>query len=84
MWNPTAKEPVRLEQETVAVRSKEKETPKATCKIESMLPWYISGGILLAILLFSLLESMGNARRLKRIEASLDALLQKNGLVRLY
>ena len=86
IWNPPTREPVRLEQQTVAVSSEKEETPKpkASCKIESMLPWYISGGILLAILLFSLLESMANARRLKRIETSLDALLRKNGLVRLY
>jgi len=77
LWKePTKEPPVRLEQ-TTSEESTEVSTGVSTCKIESMLPWYISGGILLAILLFSLLESMGNAKRLRRIETNLEALLSR-------
>lgn len=77
LWKePTKEPPVRLEQTKAnAEKSTKVSTEVSTCKIESMLPWYISGGILLAILLFSLLESIGNAKRLRRIETNLEALL---------
>lgn len=73
---PTKEPSVRLEQtNTTPEESTKVSTGVSTCKIESMLPWYISGGILLAILLFSILESIGNAKRLRRIETNLEALL---------
>lgn len=78
---PTKEPSVRLEQTKAnAEESTKVSTEVSTCKIESMLPWYISGGILLAILLFSLLESIGNAKRLRRIESNITALLKYHNI----